>query len=242
MKRRTVSRAGLVLAIIGITLGATLAQESEKGGGETKPLGPWGKPENPEGDCRFEINDERLVVTVPGGPVPHDLSAELGNMNGPRVLREIEGDFTIEVCVDGEFNPGGESSQQGRTGYTGAGILVMADDENYVRLERATLQAGSGPARPYANYEIRIDGRCQRFGTTGDARIEAGRPTWLRVQRQGDLMKGSVSHDGKTWQDLEPKELPANWPNKLRIGVGAVSTSKTDFTPAFSGLAVEGAE
>src|SRR5688572_24686505 len=108
--------------------------------GAAKTVKGWGEAIDPAGDCKFEQKDGKLTIIVPGSAEPHDLSAELKSSTAPRVFTPLNGDFDMQVKVEGEFQPGGESTQAGRTGYTGAGLVVFADAENYVRLERATLQ------------------------------------------------------------------------------------------------------
>lgn len=160
-------------------------------------------------------------------------------MNSPRSLQEIEGDFKIQVTVDGGFEPGGDSSQEGRSGYNGACLLLMMDEQNYLRLERATLHWSGEQARPYINYELRRDGGNTGFGSTGDTPFKPKGATTLRIERQGHSIKASVSHDGVTFVDMPEKSLPSTWPAKIKVGVAAVSTSKKDFTPVFSGLKIE---
>src|SRR4051812_8587189 len=102
----------------------------------SKAVEGWGEAVDPAGDCNFEVKEGRLRITVPSSDKPHDLSPELESSTAPRVLRPVKGDFTIEVKVGGEFEPGEKSTQEGRTGYTGAGLVVFADEKNFVRLER----------------------------------------------------------------------------------------------------------
>lgn len=202
----------------------------------------WGVAQNPAEDCLFKTGDGgKLTITVPGSSKPHDLSAELGNCTAPRVVQPVEGDFTIQVKIDGEFAPGGESTQEGRTGYTGAGLVVFADADNFVRIERATLQSPGGPAMPYTNFELRVHGELERFGTTGDFRTEADKPTWLRLERKGTKLIGAMSQDGVNWNYGEPKELFAEpWNQKgIVAGVAAISTSQKSFAPVYSELTLK---
>jgi regulation of enolase protein 1 (concanavalin A-like superfamily) len=202
----------------------------------------WGTAENPAEDCLFKTGEGgKLTITVPGSAKAHDLSAELGNTTAPRVLQEVEGDFTIQVKIEGEFAPGGESTQEGRTGYTGAGLVVFADANNFVRIERATLQRIGGPATPYTNFEIRVHGELERIGTTGDLQTEADKPTWLRLERRGTQLLGAMSQDGVNWNYGEPKELFAEpWNRKgLKAGVAAISTSQKPFVPLYSELTLK---
>jgi hypothetical protein len=48
----------------------------------------WGTPVDPDGDCSFRAEQGRLFIKIPGKP--HILAAEIGQTNGPRVLREAK--------------------------------------------------------------------------------------------------------------------------------------------------------
>jgi regulation of enolase protein 1 (concanavalin A-like superfamily) len=202
-----------------------------------KSVKGWGNATDPASDCKFLVKNGTLSITVPGSQQPHDLSSELKSNTAPRVLTPLIGDFDMQVKVEGEFEPGGESAQPGRTGYTGAGLVVFADANNYVRLERATLQHAGDMPRPYANFEIRVDGELQRIGTTGDLPpLDISKPLWLRLSRSSDRMEGAISQDGVNWITCDPKDLTADAWHKEKVhgGVAAISTSVKDFTPSYS--------
>jgi regulation of enolase protein 1 (concanavalin A-like superfamily) len=112
----------------------------------------------------------------------------------------------------------------------------MADALNFVRLERATLHRKGQGQVPYANFEIRVDGKTERFGSTSDMPIEDGKPTWLRLERCGREMRGAFSQDGRNWTYGTPKQLKAAvWSQeKVQAGVHAVSLSRQPFNPQFS--------
>jgi regulation of enolase protein 1 (concanavalin A-like superfamily) len=201
----------------------------------------WGTALNPAEDCEFELTSDRLTIIVPGAETPHDLSSELASSTAPRVLQPVSGDFVIQVRVDGEFQPGTESTQEGRSGYTGAGLLVMADAQNFVRIERATLHYPGDISRPYVNFEIRVNGELKQQGTTGDFPTEGNKPTWLKLERKGQQMLGAMSHDGENWIYGNPKDLSAEaWTqDSIVAGVAAISTSLQTFSPRYSELSVE---
>lgn len=222
-----------------VTLGfPILADEPAEKGQE---LAAWGVPINPAGDCSFTAYDEGLTIFVPGSEDPHDLSAELESSTAPRVVQSISGDFVLEVRIDSQFQPGDESTQAGRTGYVGAGLVVFADDGNFVRLERATLHRKAGDPQPYTNFEIRVDGKLERIGRVGELPADEAKPTWLRLERKGDLMLGAVSLDGNNWEHAEPKELRADaWKgDSIVAGVAAISTSKQHFEPRYSQFSLQ---
>jgi regulation of enolase protein 1 (concanavalin A-like superfamily) len=201
----------------------------------------WGTCINPAGDCKFSAENGTLKITVPGFDNPHDLGPELGNTTAPRVVQPVAGDFVIQVKITGEFEPGDESTQPGRTGYTGAGLVVFADENNFVRLERATLHGQGDESHPYTNFEIRVDGQIERFGTTGDLPTDKDKPTWLRLERKGNQMLGAMSQDGENWTYGEPKNLRAQaWSgNNIVAGVAAISTSRRMFTPTYSAFSLQ---
>jgi regulation of enolase protein 1 (concanavalin A-like superfamily) len=175
---------------------------------------------------------------VPGGDSPHDLAAEIGVTNAPRVLQPVRGDFVMQAKIEGQFAPGDQSTLPGRTGYNGAGLVLMADANNVVCLARATLQREGGEPEHYANFEIRSGGELQRMGTTGDCQLPEKGPVFLRIERRSQKIFGAVSEDGAHWHELAPKELPSDWPDELQAGVVAISTSKEEFNPRFSKLQI----
>ena len=195
----------------------------------------WGTAISPDRDCTFFVAENALLISVPGSR-PHDLAADIGTTNAPRVLQSVRGDFTLQVRVEGRFAPGDDSTKAGRTGYNGAAIVAMADDRNVVTLARAILQRPGEDAVPYANFEIRVGGELRRMGLTGDHPLPKTGPVYLRLERRGSKFLGAVSVDGMSWHVLKPKEVPTEWPKELQTGVVAISTSKDEFNPRFSKL------
>lgn len=226
----------LLIALLCVALGGAQAQEpSEKAEPRKTAIPNWGTALDLARDCEFKAEDGKLTIVVPGSEKPHDIATELNSSTAPRVLQPAKGDFTLIVKVEGEFQPGGESTQPGRTGYNGAGLVVFADAKNYVRFERATLQRLNERSWAYTNFEFRVDGELERIGLTNDAPLDETKPTWLRLQRKGDELLGAVSQDGVTWNESKPKNFPGNaWKAQVLAGISASSTSKKVFSPVFS--------
>jgi regulation of enolase protein 1 (concanavalin A-like superfamily) len=214
------------------------AELTAAGNQSDQTLPGWDRTFNPDGDCNFYVGKNAVVINVPGSRNPHDLAAEINRTNAPRVLQEVDGDFTIQVRTDGRFEPGDLSTLPGRTAYDGAAIIVTLDPRNVVTLARAVLQRpGQAPAY-YANFEIRADGKLSRMGLTGDFRLPAKGPVYLRLQRQDSEIAGAVSLDGVEWHALGSKNLRSPWPAKLSTGITAISTSVSEFNPRFSELKI----
>jgi regulation of enolase protein 1 (concanavalin A-like superfamily) len=224
------------IIVAGFLLAATAQTDQAVQNRDRKAeLEGWGVASNPDGDCQFFTSDGKLLIHVPGGR-PHDLAAEINVTNAPRVLQMANGDFTLQVLVDGRFAPGSDSMLSGRTAYNGAGLVAVFDEKNVVTLARAVLQRSDGKPWPYANFEIRVAGSLERFGLESDLPIPLDRPVFLRLERRGQKMLGAASTDGINWDVLEPKTLPGAWPRELQVGVVAISTSKEEFNPRFSRL------
>ncbi len=229
-----------LLALLILNPAASSAGEPVKGAAKDKKaverkLPGWGKAADPDGDCQFFLADGTLLINVPGARA-HDLAAEIGRVNAPRVLQEVRGDFTLQVKVEGRFTPGAASTQTGRTGYNGAALVVLADAKNVVTLARAVLHHEGKAAAPYANFEIRAGGKLERIGMTGDQALPGDGPVFLRLERRGNQFLGAVSTDGLKWSALESKPVPPDWPLTLQAGVAAISTSEAEFSPRFSKL------
>jgi hypothetical protein len=187
----------------------------------------WDKPVDPDKDCKFTIDKDTLTIEVPGKN--HGLAVEIGLMNAPRLLRDVEGDFVAQVRVDGTFQPSQSSTNRQRLPLLGVGLLLWKDEKTYVRLEHAALFKG-GETKIYANWELRQDGKWVLAGAENVQPLEA-KPTYLRLARQGDKLLPSVSQDGKEWKELNPLEVKL--PVKLKLGVSLSTSSTNAFTARF---------
>jgi regulation of enolase protein 1 (concanavalin A-like superfamily) len=188
---------------------------------------------DPDKDCQVKADGGKLTMFVPAGD--HDLGIERGKMNAPRALQNIDGDFSIQVKVSGVFAPLDMSNQQ-RRAYHGAGLVIFQDDRNYIRLDRATYWDGMAD-QVYGNFEVRRDGKNERFGLPTDLRLVTGKDTWVKIERKGDRFYGYATQEAGKWSPLGDKTLAM--PAKLRIGVAAINGSLQPFVPHFSELKVD---
>ena len=186
----------------------------------------WGDVTDPDEDCQVLMDKEmqRAAIAVPG--TAHLLSAELGRMNAPRILREITGDFEVRVKVTGTSQPRGRTTTTHYNPYHGAGILVWQDPENYVRLEIAS-DLRKGKVFSYANFELRQAGR---LAVTWGLKIVDG-SSYLRLKRRGDLIHGSFSPDGDHWTPFSP--MIVDLKDRLKVGVLAVNSASKPLKAGF---------
>jgi regulation of enolase protein 1 (concanavalin A-like superfamily) len=189
----------------------------------------WGQADDPDGDCRFEARDSKLTIRVPG--TPHNLVADGGQLNAPRVLSSARGEFIVMVRAAGDVHPGPEPSVPDSLPYNGTGLLLWVDRDNYIRLERAGL-IQQGAYISYANFEHFSGGR----RTFSQGLEIQNLPTTLRLERRGGTVYASVSQDGATWNSF--RTLEVTLPEEMKLGVAAVNTSTKPFAGELEGLTV----
>ena len=191
----------------------------------------WGTPVDPDGDCTFKMDDNaRLHIKIPGKP--HILTAEVNGVkenSAPRVLREIEGDFQVEVIVSGEFPANTNALLPNRWPFFASGLLVWQDGNNYIRFERARQYMKNTRWVCYPNWQQRRDG-LMHDGAAYNNELSAEQPVHLRLERKGNTLTASYG-DGTNWQKLAPIKLDLG--KKLRVGVLAVQNTSGGYEAIF---------
>lgn len=188
----------------------------------------WGTPEDPDGDCRFQVGGDTAIIEVPG--TVHELLPPPRKTNAPRVLGPVEGDFVAEVRVTGEVRPADPPAPSSHIAFHGAGLLLWGDAGNFIRLERAAF-VRDAQLHTYVLFEHLTQGA----PSNGQDVPYLGGPVTLRLERRGAQVLGSFSVDGVRWETLGPKTFSAP---KATLGVAAVNTASTPFFARFEGLKV----
>jgi len=224
MHRNSLMLLGLLSACV-LASGAGRDEQTDP-----RALQGWGEVIDPDGDCKFSVEGEKLTIAIPG--TDHALSVERGQMNAPRVLRDVEGDFVAQVKVSGPFPTQAQGVVPTRRPFHGAGLLLWQDPENFIRLERAELVV-PGRNMSYASFELRRGGRFERQGNAAELPV-TGEELFLRLERRNGLVFGSVSSDGDHWTALRP--MAVDLPRALRVGIVAGHNTSTPFRPRFEGF------
>ena len=208
-----------------------IGEEKTRAAGTPEPeptgreLAGWGLAVDTGKDCEFVPEEKKLTIRVPG--TWHDLNPDTGKLNSPRVVREVEGDFVVKVKVEGEFKPGGKSTNPRSVPYYGAGIIIWSDSDNFIRLERGALLRNNKITTTVA-FEEREGGY---RGAVHNITSQPG-PVYLRLERKGSRISGAVSFDGSAWRPLKP--IDTVWPAKLKVGLAAISSSSEPFAAQFT--------
>jgi regulation of enolase protein 1 (concanavalin A-like superfamily) len=220
-------RRTLLLPLLVCVLALNIQADDSPG----KHLPGWGKLFNPDGDCEIIAAKDKVTIAVPGKA--HDFAADIKRWNSPHILTPVEGEVIVEVKVSGALKPSEISTIPGRRPYHGAGLLLVKDRDNYVSLHRGVVYLDNG-VRHYANFELRKD------GILAISRYELGiddQDTYLRVERRGDKFYALASHDGINWKAYD-EPISVDFPDELRVGVVAVSSSDQPLSCSFQGFGV----
>jgi hypothetical protein len=160
---------------------------------------------DPLSDCRFDRRGDTLTIAVPGRG--HTLDVEAGRLNAPRLLRDVEGNFAVQVRLRNvpDVSKGGRRR----------GGLLVTDGKSFVRLQRSL-------DRGYVTSEIdKLDsGHHERSTDSG----WPGNGMYLRIERRGDRFLLMCSENGRKWtQTTDPFSI--RWPQevemsrKVKVGV-----------------------
>lgn len=190
----------------------------------------WGNPIDPDKDCKITRKKGALIIEMPG--TVHDYYPLRKRVNAPRLLRDFEGDFEIQVRVKIDCRPSAQSTVKDQLSYVSAGFLIIPPDNfftNCIRLEYKTAGKGYGA-------DGCLDAMVQNFeGGRRDDRVGYKPPEWpfkgkpdyvyLRLERSGEVLSYRISSDGKSWVKTYGVGGIAALPSKLKVGFAACSTS-----------------
>lgn len=206
---------------------------AQKKSGERIP--GWGVIIDPAGDCKLMEKDGKLSITVPG--TPHNLNPLPGwnNLDAPRVLQEVDGDFTIQVRV-AKFEkpkPNTSSNKENPASFVAGGILIWQDGENFLRfLRAANTDRKDFPV--FVAAEFYFEGKM----VSGGGAKTADDDTYLRVERKAGKFTLADSKDGKTWMPRRPPGKELVLQGKVKVGVAVVNSTTAEITHEFTELNV----
>jgi hypothetical protein len=204
------------------------------------PKGPavskeFGTSVDPDKDCTFVIEDGKLTITIP--PTHHTLSTASSKQNAPRVLKDVEGDFTATVRVQAGYPDDPKSDLPDHEPGVAAGLVVWGGEGNFVCLIR--LHEMLGQKRVTTNeLHWQIDG--DEVGESGPVAHMDTTPHFLRVTRSGGQVVGEASPDGKAWRRVGAAEFKG--PSKVKVGVFLEHNSGHKTTGTFDKYEVKPAE
>ena len=196
------------------------ARETEAVG---KELAGWGMAIDPDGDVKISTSGKSLSLQIPG--TLHDLVADIGKFNAPRILRPVDGDFVSIVRVDGTFTPGGKSTKEKTYPLNAGGLVLWKDSDNYIFLQRTAMLGKGNKINSMIMFEEREAGH---RGATHNQGVPGG-AVFLRLERKGGRIIGAFSDNGIQWKALKP--MDTSWATgNVKVGLVATNTSSEPST------------
>jgi regulation of enolase protein 1 (concanavalin A-like superfamily) len=201
----------------------------------------WDRPVDPVGDCRFVRRGDKLTITVPAGEARR-LDRRCVRKAAPRLLRDVEGGFAVQVRVACDFRrPAGP----GDALHGMAGILVT-DGKTTVRVERAVTWTEDGAREA----DLYVASETANMGSgTSPKCLTTEKPGHLRLRRRGGTLAVECSEDGLRWTPVavpdatlgfevmwKAEGLPFHWlglRQKVKVGVVAEVSPGGEFTARF---------
>lgn len=123
----------------------------------------WGKPVDPNRDCKIRHNNSALIIEMPGSN--HDYDPIRERFNATRLFRDLEGNFDLQIRVRIDSHPAVPSTIRGQPSLVSAGFLLIfpaISRTTCIRLELGVSQQGTGldgysksPTLPWPQRESR---------------------------------------------------------------------------------------
>ena len=219
------SRSNLIAMLTVVLLFNSVRADDPK----SQTINGWGTVVDPDRDCRFAESDGKLTITVPG--TYHDLTHSDGRdqLNSPRVIQEVKGDFVAQVKVHVFPLPAEGTSTSKGICFVSSGLLIWLDGDNFIRMDRAAIAGFPTPAVLVEFYE-KGKPTVQAFKEIDDKDAN------LRITRSSGKIRFEASEDGNTWNLVHSSEIPL--PDVVNVGVLAINTTTKEFAPQLTGLKI----
>ncbi|MFM9903855.1 MAG: DUF1349 domain-containing protein [Pyrinomonadaceae bacterium] len=172
------------------------------------PVGwQWIDPDEKHNPTPHDVKSGVLRIRIPS---QKDLYGE--NRTAPRYLKAITGDFQIETRV--KFLP--------KENYQGAGLIILKDDDNYIRFERA--YGGVGGGAEGIRIDVRKGEEYRPLVTPEDIQTDAGEVD-MKIVRKGNLFTAFWRLDENAeWR--EASEFESDYPDTILAGLVACNTAR----------------
>jgi len=225
-------RCCTILVLTGVpivVIGAPIPKEDDA----VKIRRVYGETIDPDRDCKFEMVNEKLRLTIPG----KQHFVERKRNNAPRVAREIEGDFTASVRVTFPIRPAkGLESHQADSAIASAGVIAWSDDDGeMVWILRAEFPIGGKQQQGFLSN--RVKPKVNEYHNLYGLNLEQTEAAYVRLERKGNKVSPTYSCDGKEWYSTF--EVEVGWGKKVKVGMIAENGYKVPFVVTFDKYQLE---
>lgn len=212
-----------------------------------KPFeGGWSKPVDPDGDCKIKRDNGTLIIEMPGSE--HEYDPARDRVNAPRILRDFEGDFDIQLRLQIDCQPSIKSTVNDQPSYVAGGFVVFFPETFgtiFFRFQYGVT--GRGIRSDGYSTQLSRDVKGGSVNGACDKRWEKwpfkGKPdhVYLRLLRERDgvvdVLACDISPDRKEWVGIGGSGF-LRLPSKLKVALAAFSTSSEPSKVRFDQLKV----
>jgi hypothetical protein len=207
------------------------------GHGQTnKNVEGWGQVVDPKGDCNIAMSQGTLFITVPG--TFHNLNPMPGwrNMDAPRVLQRVDGDFQVQVLASRFEVPAPKTgvNKERPISIVFSGIVVWQDAQNYIRFARSANGDNN-----LISVQMEHFSKGKKANSYTVAQNDEDTVLFVSRTRNSFFM----SHRGisqKTWPAhggiVVGDENDTTLQNEVKVGVFVVNSTNREITHKFSHL------
>jgi regulation of enolase protein 1 (concanavalin A-like superfamily) len=198
----------LMLACFPFALCAAQVKKEDDAAKLERAYGAWTDADK---DCKYVLKDGELRVSLPAAWHIMWKQRRGAKNNAPRVLREVEGDFTAVVRVKFQVP---KSVPEEHWPYCSGGLVAWESEKEHLVIRRCGGAVNGYPEAVWSHHVTTA-------GTT-DSVLELDKPAesaFLRLKREGKKAIVGWSRDGKAWKEFEPADVA--WGAKVKVGVVA---------------------
>jgi hypothetical protein len=200
----------------------------------------WGDLVDPDKDCSFSLDGDRLRLSVPGKShlfLASTHNSGRGGADGaPRTAKTVSGDFSLTVTWV-QSRPTDDKANAGT--FAGVGFYVRGGDAcSSVHLHYTADDSGA-----YASANFILNGCTTNSSTRGTRQAgkdERTSPITMTLTREGNKVHTKYSLDGKKWKPMWTYD--GNFPPEVTVGVFAENTGTKGYDALFEGLKIEAGE
>lgn len=224
MLPRVLILAGLLVPVAVLASPVPKETEAEK----LKRL--FGTPVDPDKDCNFALDGDKLVIRAP--EAGHVFGFGDGIGNAPRVTRPVRGDFVATVRI--RMVPSRPPQPGGARMLFQAGLYLAESEVSFGYNARA-IEDQNGTIRRTGRHGAWVGGN-QRFGGSSGGGAFDPETTYLRITRTGDTTQLGASADGKGWHLFGGPKVP--FANEVTLGLFVANPGGLPFAAEFDQFTV----
>lgn len=173
-----------------------------------RAYGAWTDPDK---DCKYALKEGELRISLPKAWHLLWPSREGSTNNAPRVLREVEGDFTAVVRV---AFPLPKQIPKDFWPYCAGGLIAWESDKAHLIVRRS-----GGEVNRCAEAIFSTHNTANICSMTIQSLDKQSESVYLRLKREGNQATTAWSRDGKKWKESDPVDVA--WGAKMKVGVVA---------------------